>query len=261
MERFLSIVFPCCFPNRRSSSSGQHNERTPLLYDAAHTAHGSSRNSISDSGLATPGSDAKRVKRKHNSILPAPAYDAHVLRNILDDFKGKLIAVDASGATGGGEKGATGATAGLLLESGAEAVGQAEAEAASASTTSISAKHLTPVHTLRLAVSSSHPPAASQSKLVDIWSTSPPSSTTTSSNTPAAAPSNTILSYSAAVKRGSAAGKPKGKRFSGAAKGSAAAAVPEASVEQKTYESLAELARSKPLVHDWELEEGEDAKA
>ncbi|SJX63208.1 uncharacterized protein SRS1_14032 [Sporisorium reilianum f. sp. reilianum] len=252
MERILSIVFPCCFPNRHSSS-GQHNERTPLLHDGAHSAHGSSRNSISDSGVATPGSDGKRLKRKHNSILPSPAYDAHVLKSIIDDFKGKLIAVDTSAAA---EKGAAGGTAGLLLSSGAEADHAEGVQSSSASTTSIG-KRLTPVHTLRLAVSSAHAPSASHPKLVDIWSTSPPPSTST-----APAPPTTTLSYSAAVKRGSAAGKAKGKRFSGSAKASAAtASVPEASIEQKTYESLSELARSKPLVHDWELDDAEEGKA
>ncbi|CDU26306.1 uncharacterized protein SPSC_06500 [Sporisorium scitamineum] len=258
MERILSVIFPCCFPNRYTSS--QQNERTPLLHDAAHSE--SSRNSISESGVATPGSDAKRVKRKHNSILPAPAYDAHVLRNIIDDFKGRLIAVDTGVVGGSAEKGAgagAGAGVGLLLSSGAETADPVEAEAiqsSSASTGSI-VKHVTPVHTLRLAVSSPHPPTASQSKLVDIWS---PSTSTPSSTPTSVAPPTTILSYSAAVKRGSATAKTKGKRFSSAA-ARASTPAPQTSVEQKTYETLAELVRCKPLVHDWELDEAEDAKS
>lgn len=231
MERLLSVIFPCCFPTRRFSSAP--HERTPLLHDSG----ASSQRPSSDSGIATPGSDGKRVKRKHNSILPAPAYDAQALRGIMEDFRGKLIAVET------GERGEKWLLGGGAVE------GQESSEA-------IATKRLTPVHTLRLAVtaSSSHVPAAAEPKLVDIWSTSP---------TPSTAPSNTILSYSAAVKRGSATAKPKGKRFSSASKGNSTATgkKAEASVEQRAYETLAELARAKPLVHDWELDESEDAKA
>lgn len=226
MDRFLSTVFPCCFPNRHASrsSSGEHNERTPLLNDAAHSTHGSSRASLNESGIATPGSDTKRLKNKQ-SVLPAPAYDAHVLRNIIDDFKGKLIAVDTKDA--GGESSSVGA---LLSDSGRIATPRTEGSGE---------KHFTPVHTLRLSISStSQAPAP---RLVDIWSDPPPPE-------PAAQPSSssTILSYSAAVKRGQA-GRKRGAKATQQAK--------EMSVEQKTYEALSEMVGSKPLVHDWVLDD------
>ncbi|SOV08865.1 uncharacterized protein UDID_15537 [Ustilago sp. UG-2017a] len=239
MQSILSTIFPCCFPsNRHTRSSGDNTERTPLLNaDRSHSIHsGAASSFIGDSGVVTPGSETKRNKHKKNSVLPSPSYDAHVLKSIVDDFKGNLISVDSTG-----EKGA-----GLLLDGGdAEQSTIAEAEQA------VGKKHVTPVHTLRLSVSSGLRPR-STTKLVDIWSDTPTDPTTTpanagsGTNTPT---SSNILSYSAAAKRGKKANA-KNKKASAAVKGKEGP-----SVEQKTYETLAEMARAKPLVHDWDLQD------
>ena len=270
MEQFLSTIFPCCFPNRHARSqagrASDAHERTPLLGDGSGSVHNSSPNSISDGGAATPGSDTRRLKRKPTSILPSPAYDATVLRSIIDDFKGKLIAVDTS--TGSGEKSGT-----PLLSSGTDIVVEPkegeETVRSSNSSTASSRKHVTPVHTLRLTVSTPSSPSSSSRtlttttphpKLVDIWSEPPPTDSPTA-----------VLSYSAAVKKGKKGTPKSGRRFGGTPRPFASASADvragtpprddDASVEQRTYESLAEIVRSKPLVHDWDLEDASEAQA
>jgi len=264
MESILSTIFPCCFPSRSSRSHAQrdHNERTPLLGDGSGSIASPPGNSIAE-GATSPGSGTTRLKRKPNSILPSPAYDANALKSIIDDFKGKLIPVDSTTTS---EK-----TAALLLQ-GAETAEAAEAAAmpseetaAESSNSSTTTTHVTPVHTLRLSVStasntrtSSHAPLP---KLVDIWSESSDPTASSSASEQAA---GSTLSYSAAVKKGKKGGK-NTKRFPGAPKLLASSSADsgkggkeEASVEQRTYENLAEIARTKPLVHDWDLDDGSE---
>lgn len=269
MESILSTIFPCCFPSRstRSHTQRDHNERTPLLGDGSGSIASPPGNSIAE-GATSPGSGTARFKRKPNSILPSPAYDANALKSIIDDLKGKLIPVDSATTS---EKGAT-----LLLEgaeSAEEAAKSSEETAVESSSSPTTTKHVTPVHTLRLSVStasntrtSSHAPLP---KLVDIWSESGDSTASASASGPAAGTSTaavgSTLSYSAAVKKGKKGGK-NTKRFPGAPKPLASSSSDsgkggkeEASVEQRTYESLAEIARSKPLVHDWDLDDGSES--
>lgn len=318
MEQFLSTIFPCCFPNRHNRPSnsrhsafgGDANERTPLIGNASGNNAGGSGGSIHDSGsdgvggASTPGRlDAKRLRRKQNSILPSPAYDANVLKSIIDDFKGKLIAVDTAAGGTTAEKGGAGGGVGLLLngaagledkrtvveEQNVETEEQKDDQPAAAqstngnknvSPTELTTKHVIPVHTLRItfsnpgsssSLSSTTVERAERTKLVDIWSTPTlPATSASSSSSPAMAPTEITsppaskLSYSAAVKRGSSTATTKKGRFGTAASKSTPSSSPslssqagaeEVSVEQKTYEVLAGLVRSKPLVHDWDLED------
>lgn len=263
MEQFLSTIFPCCFPNRhsRSRDAGRShlNERTPLLGEGSGSIASTSG---TPDGTATPGSETKTLKRKQNSILPSPAYDAHVLKGILDDFKGKLIAIDST--TAAGEKSAA------LLAGGAEAIhGDAESTAeggVESSTSSLKAgvKHVTPVHTLRLSVSNStrrpSQPTSAQPKLVDIWSETSESATSNASG----AGSGAILSYSAAVQKGKKGSAKSKNRFGGAPKplaSSSGAGRDQGvdSVEERTFESLSEVVKAKPLVLDWDMDDGEES--
>ncbi|EST05259.1 hypothetical protein PSEUBRA_005527 [Kalmanozyma brasiliensis GHG001] len=233
MERILGTIFPCCFPARRGrrSSAGEHNERTPLLPDSAQA--GSSRNSLNGSGIATPGSD-RRVKRQ--SVLPAPAYDAHVLRGIVDEFRGRIISVDPAAGAGAG----VGEKSGVLV--GPEEVGEAQAGRAQSG----EGRHVTPVHTLTLGATAER----GGTRLVDIWSdpTPPPA---------AASGAGVGMSYSAAAKRAPAiAPGKKAKRGAKATATATAAKGTEEGVEQRTYEALAEMVRAKPVVFDW-AEEGD----
>ncbi|SPO23703.1 uncharacterized protein UTRI_03770_B [Ustilago trichophora] len=243
MESFLSIIFPCCFPSARHSSS-PYDERSPLLANPNHPSSSSSRNSISDNGGTAAslggvgGLEAKKAKRKQNSILPTPAYDANVLRGIVDEFLGKIVAVDSSVSTGGGEKGG-GSSLGMLLNSSVDDGGveqhggPTQPPAKQNIPFPTPTKHLTPIHTLRITLSSTSSSPTPQ-KLIDIWSDQ--------TSQPPPTPTPTTLSYSAAVKRGSKRSiNPKPK--------------PVQSVEQSTYQNLTELIRQKPLVHTWELDD------
>lgn len=262
MEQFLHTVFSCCFPTRRSRrSTGEQHERTPLLGDGINSTNAPKPNSISE-GAASPGSESKRVQRKHNSVLPTPAYDAHVLKTILDDFKAKLIAVDST--TGPTVAGAGSEKGGLLLI-GSEpddlgAHGEAQ-EGKSTSSSMGTGLHVTPVHTLRLSLSTTSPPSSTCApKLVDIWSEPHPDPTPASTPapfTPAPSASSTILSYSAAAKRGKKASAKHSKpRSAGAPPPKHPASLGDTeNVEQNTYQSLTQIAATKPLVHVWDLDE------
>ncbi|KIS68994.1 uncharacterized protein UMAG_12202 [Mycosarcoma maydis] len=239
MEAFLGIVFPCCFSSRRRSSLSGTSESTPLLHDALH-ATASCSHSVCDHGVPTIQADARR-KRKQNSVLPTPAYDAVVLRDIMDEFLSKLISVDASarGVAGTGEKRARIRT--NLLSTLEDRVAPSKA------------KHVTPIHTLgpTLSRSSTH---AHEPKFVDIWcdhdSSAPPRT--------ACAPTTGAhrLNYSAAAKRAALISPPPSKK---PLQKRPPPPHPKPSlddptiIQQSTYESLSLLARSKPLVHDWTL--------
>ncbi|SPO24501.1 uncharacterized protein UTRI_03770 [Ustilago trichophora] len=283
MESFLSTVFPCCFPRARHSTS-THDERTPLLTSSNNPPSSSSRNSIADNangGTATTlggsgGLEAKKLKRKQNSILPTPAYDANVLKGIVDEFLGKVVAVDSSASTGGGEKGGASSSSsflGMLLSSSSSsssssndeevtkgqtaeqgqgsAENKVETKADIPFPTTTSSKPLTPIHSLRINLSST--PSSSHdssslhntrpTKLVDIWTDQPPLAPPSSTPPPA---STTLLSYSAAVKRG--AKKSNKKSSSNKPK-------PTQNVEQTFYENLAQFVTQNPLVHTWQLDD------
>ncbi|SNX86485.1 uncharacterized protein MEPE_05194 [Melanopsichium pennsylvanicum] len=287
MEQLLSTIFPCCFSHRHSRShvqrSSDANERTHLIRPASGSSLNSSPNSIADGGapITTPrGADTRRLKRRHNSILPNPTYDANMLESIIDLFKRKLIALDTAapgagtGASASGEQG----TAFLLItdkpsnldinEAGAQQVNSNSSSSSTTNTTdSPHDKHVTPIHTLRLNVSATSrtndPPFPSQPKLVDIWTEpattpQPPASITASADAP-------VFSYSAAVKKGRMGAPKTGKRFGAGVSKPQPQPFPSPkdkqaesseSVEQTTYESLAEIIRCKPLMHDWDLDDG-----
>lgn len=232
MEQILSILLPCCFGTRHARSPARSaadaNERTPLLADGSQSI-ASGSGSIADSSAA----QAKR-KRKPQSILPTPAYDEHTLRNILDDLSARLVDVESA---------KTHADKQSILTSPPLATPEESTDKPGSGT---GAKFVTPVHTLRLSVRSPSTPAEPTSKLVDIW----PKDTEDAASVNSTAGAR--LSYSAALKRGA---KKKAKRFP-----STSNARPDdpAAVEQQTYNNLAQIAGSKPLVHSWDIDDTPD---
>lgn len=243
MEQILSAVFPCCFPRRRSGDRSQapDSEQTPLLRDR----HGSSSSSSSAGAIlksaATAALGADAGKSKHVSILPAPRYNAAALRSIVDDLKSKVIPLDSAAAEA------------RLPQPLAD-----QADTSVISPTDLAdAKPVTPVHSLKLNISATTPshssstsPISAKLKLVDIWS--PPASAPVSGSTTPSQP----LSYSAAAKKAKSAkssAKRKQSPHNKNAVSTPSSTLP--SVEQKTFETLSEVALSRPLVHAWDIED------
>lgn len=239
MEQILSAVFPCCFSRRRNGDRSQaaDNEQTPLLRDR----HGSSSSTSSvgaklkSVAAAALGTDAG--KSKHVSVLPAPRYNAATLRFIVDDLKSKVIPLDSAAAN-------------------ARLPQPLEDQANTSSADSTEAKPVTPVHSLKLNIpptspstSSAASPVLAKPKLVDIWS--PPVSAPTSGTTTPSQP----LSYSAAAKKAKAAKQSSAKRKQSPQNKSSVSPSTAPSIEQKTFESLSEVALSKPLVHAWDMDD------